>query len=219
MMGLADEIIEYVPHLRRYARALIRNRELADDLVQDTLERALRYAGLFAIGTDLRAWLFTIMHNVFVGQVRKRSALALHVPVDDESLLESEFATQDENLRRLELRDVSDALQQLPAGQREVVLLVGLEDMSYADVALALDIPVGTVMSRLSRGRQRLRELMDGAKPKELPQTTSLAPFRQPASERCGRSRMPDKPTAFDNFALPEKRVAASREAALTSRT
>jgi RNA polymerase sigma-70 factor (ECF subfamily) len=163
-MDIRDELMEHVPRLRRYARALINNRDLADDLVQDTLERALGRTALFQAGTDLRAWLFTIMHNVFANQARKASVRAVHVSVDDDSVSESEFAVASDQTRSLEMRDLDYALQRLPTEQREVVLLVGLE-MSYADVALALDIPIGTVMSRLSRGRERLRALMAGTQP------------------------------------------------------
>jgi RNA polymerase sigma-70 factor (ECF subfamily) len=141
-MDVRDELIEHVPRLRRYARALINNRDLADDLVQDT-----------------------IMHNVFANQARKASARAVHVAVDDDSIAESELAVSSEQTRSLEMRDLDYALQRLPMEQREVVLLVGLEEMSYADVALALNIPLGTVMSRLSRGRERLRALMAGTRP------------------------------------------------------
>ena len=164
-MDIRDELMEHVPRLRRYARALINNRDLADDLVQDTLERALGRTALFQAGTDLRAWLFTIMHNVFANQARKASVRAVHVSVDDDSVSESEFAVASDQTRSLEMRDLDYALQRLPSEQREVVLLVGLEEMSYADVALALDIPIGTVMSRLSRGRERLRALMAGTQP------------------------------------------------------
>jgi len=165
-MDIRDELTEHVPRLRRYARALINNRELADDLVQDTLERALGRTELFRAGTDLRAWLFTIMHNLFVNQVRKSSARGVHVSVDDEGIPETDYAVPASQMSTLEVRDLDYALQRLPADQREVVLLVGLEEMSYADVALALDIPIGTVMSRLSRGRERLRALMAGAAPR-----------------------------------------------------
>jgi RNA polymerase sigma-70 factor (ECF subfamily) len=163
-MDIRDELMDHVPRLRRYARALINNRDLADDLVQDTLERALGRTERFQPGTDLRAWLFTIMHNVFANQVRKASSRAVHVSVDDD-VSESEFAVHASPTRTLEVRDLDYALQRLPAEQREVVLLVGLEEMSYADVALALGIPIGTVMSRLSRGRERLRALMAGTQP------------------------------------------------------
>src|ERR1700753_1605267 len=155
-MEVRDELMEHVPRLRRYARALINNRDLADDLVQDTLERALGRTGLFQPGTDLRAWLFTIMHNVFANQARKASARAVHVAVDDDRIAASERAVESSQTPSLEMRDLDYALQRLPVEQREVVLLVGLEEMSYADVALALDIPIGTVMSRLSRDRGRM---------------------------------------------------------------
>jgi RNA polymerase sigma-70 factor, ECF subfamily len=164
-MDIRDELMEHVPRLRCYARALVNNRDLSDDLVQDTLERALSRIEKFKLGSDLRAWLFTIMHNVFINQVRKASTRAVHVSVDDESVFESEFAVSANQTQSLEVRDLDYALQRLPADQREVVLLVGLEEMSYTEVALALDIPVGTVMSRLSRGRERLRALMAGAQP------------------------------------------------------
>jgi RNA polymerase sigma-70 factor (ECF subfamily) len=164
-MDIRDELMDHIPRLRRYARALIRNQELADDLVQDTLERALSRTGLFEAGTDLRAWVFTIMHNVFANQTRKASARALHVSVDAENIAESEFAVPAGQTRSLEMRDLDYALQRLPQEQREVLLLVGLEEMSYADVALTLGIPIGTVMSRLSRGRERLRNLMAGVQP------------------------------------------------------
>ncbi|MGC2041628.1 RNA polymerase sigma factor, partial [Paraburkholderia caledonica] len=98
-------------------------------------------------------------------QARKASSRAVHVAVDDESVHESEFAVPAQQSRSLEMRDLDYALQRLPVEQREVVLLVGLEEMSYADVALALNVPIGTVMSRLSRGRERLRALMAGSQP------------------------------------------------------
>lgn len=161
-MGIRDELMDHVPRLRRYARALLTNRDLADDLVQDTIERALSRTNMFEAGTDLRAWLFTIMHNVFVNQVRKAPARAMHVSIDDDETSEHEFAAPGNPIRSLEVRDLDYALQRLPAEQREVVLLVGLEEMSYAEVANALDISIGTAMSRLSRGRERLRALMAG---------------------------------------------------------
>jgi len=158
-------LIDHIPSLRRYARALTGDAWAADDLVQDTLERALSRTEKFKAGSDLRAWLFTIMHNVFINQVRKASSKAVHVSVDDESIVETEFAVAAAHTQSLEVRDLDYALQRLPAEQREVVLLGGLEEMSYTEVALALEIPVGTVMSRLSRGRERLRALMAGAQP------------------------------------------------------
>ncbi|MDW3684733.1 RNA polymerase sigma factor [Cupriavidus sp. CV2] len=162
-MKIQDELVEHVPRLRRYARALIHNHDLADDLVQDTLERALGRTEQFRPGSDLRAWLFSIMHNLFINKIRRASERVVHVSVDDDSVDESEYAVAPEQMRSLEMRDLDYALQRLPVEQREVVLLVGLEEMSYADVAIALDVPIGTVMSRLSRGRERLRALMAGS--------------------------------------------------------
>jgi RNA polymerase sigma-70 factor (ECF subfamily) len=165
-MDPRDELAVHVPRLRRYARALINNRDLADDLVQDTLERALAHLEQFHTGSDLRAWLFTIMHNHFVNQVRKSTSHGAHISVEDESIPEADYAVPATQLEMLEVRDLDYALQRLPEDQREVVLLVGLEEMTYCEVALALEIPIGTVMSRLSRGRERLRALMSGLIPR-----------------------------------------------------
>lgn len=151
-------IEQHIPRLRRYARALTGDRVGADDLVQDTLERALNKLHLWRRGSDLRAWLFTIMHNVYVNQLRSRSGHPT-VPLDDEDFLPAERASETD---RLEIRDLDLALRRLPDEQREVVLLVGLEELSYEETARALGIPIGTVMSRLSRARERLRRLMGG---------------------------------------------------------
>src|SRR5437868_7672892 len=147
-------IVPYIPNLRRYARALVGDREGADDLVQDTLERAVRKFHLWRPG-DLRAWLFSIMHNVFVNQLKARK-ITSDMEVDDS------FAAPVPAATSVDILDLQRALGSLAPEQREVVLLVALEDMSYADVSGALGIPIGTVMSRLSRGRERLRKLMSG---------------------------------------------------------
>ena len=147
-------IVPYIPNLRRYARALVGDRDGADDLVQDTLERAVRKFHLWRPG-DLRAWLFSIMHNVFVNQLKARR-IAPDVEIDDSYPAPSSPVTS------MDLQDLQRALATLAPEQREVVLLVALEDMSYADVSRTLGIPMGTVMSRLSRGRERLRRVMAG---------------------------------------------------------
>jgi len=149
-----DLIVPYIPNLRRYARALVGDRDGADDLVQDTLERAVRKFHLWRPG-DLRAWLFSIMHNVFVNQLKARK-----IPTDVE--IDETIAAPASSVSLLDLQDLQRALGTLAPEQREVVLLVALEDMSYADVSRALGIPMGTVMSRLSRGRERLRRAMNG---------------------------------------------------------
>ena len=153
-------LLAEIPRLRRYARALLGNRAAADDLVQDTLERAWARHALWRAGSDLRAWLFSIMHNLRVDQLRRPNP-------PTHSLDEEEFevpirATQSD---RLEVMDIESALRQLPDEQREVLLLVALEGSSYAEIAAALGIPTGTVMSRLARGRERLRLLMEGRSP------------------------------------------------------
>jgi len=153
-----QQLLTWLPRLRRYARALAGNRDDADDLVQDTLERAWAKAGLWRGVADMRAWLFSLMHHLHVDGHR-RGRLNIVALAEGEALPEqAEPARQTEGLA---LRDLASALAQLPAEQREVLLLVALEDMAYADVAQALGLPMGTVMSRLSRGRERLRQLMN----------------------------------------------------------
>ena len=151
----SSEIAAHIPRLRRYARALAGDSHRADDLVQDTLERALVKFRLWRRGSDMRAWLFTIMHNVFINQLKSRREFAL----DDALEAGLQSAPQSD---ALELRDLDAALRKLPAEQREVLLLVGLEQLSYVEASKVLDVPVGTVMSRLSRGRERLRTLVSG---------------------------------------------------------
>ena len=152
-----DHLLPWIPRLRRYARALVGNRDGADDLVQDTLERALAKAALWRGVADMRAWLFGMMHNLHVDGVRRPK---LHtVVLDDDTPEVPVAATQGD---RLAVLDLQAALERLPVEQREIILLVALEDMSYAEVAATLGIPIGSVMSRLSRGRERLRSLMEG---------------------------------------------------------
>ena len=153
-----------MPRLRRYARALAGNRDDADDLVQDTLERAWAKSGLWRGVADMRAWLFGIMHNVHTDGARRRRLAT--VAIDEDT---PEIAVPGAQGERLAVLDLQAALDQLPIEQRQILLLVALEDMSYADAAATLGIPVGTVMSRLSRGRARLRALLeDRAEPTRL---------------------------------------------------
>jgi RNA polymerase sigma-70 factor (ECF subfamily) len=147
-----------IPRLRRYARALTRDMSRADDLVQSCLTRALAKRHLWQAGTDLRAWLFTILHNQHVNDVRRSVREGVNVPVEDMAPV---LTVQPNAVDRLQLRDLEAAIAQLPIEQRQVILLVGLEGMRYEEVAEVLDVPVGTVRSRLSRGRDQLRRLMD----------------------------------------------------------
>jgi len=155
-MSDAQDLIELIPRLRRYARALVGDRAASDDLVQDTLERAWSKLHLYRRGTDLRAWLFTVMHNVHVNRVR---ATRPTDPLEDDMPELAQRATQGDALL---VRDLDRAISALPVAQREVLLLVALEDLSYEETARVLGIPIGTVMSRLARAREKLRDLMQG---------------------------------------------------------
>jgi RNA polymerase sigma-70 factor (ECF subfamily) len=147
-----------IPALRRYAYALVRDHTAADDLVQDALERALLHWSSRRSEGDLRAWLFAILRNLHVGRHRQALRRGTVVEIDEDELPEM-AAGQD---TALETRDVLMALDQLPEEQKSLLLLVGVEDFSYEEAARVLDVPIGTVMSRLSRARRRLRSIVDG---------------------------------------------------------
>jgi RNA polymerase sigma-70 factor (ECF subfamily) len=157
MQEMHERLLACLPRLRRYARALTGDSARADDLVQDTLERGWARIAQWRPEGDLRAWLFGIMHNLHVDQLRRSPPPA--VARGDGDVPAAPLAES------LGLRDLERALQQLPPAQREVLLLVALEEMRYEDVAATLDIPLGTVMSRLSRARENLRRLMAGQPP------------------------------------------------------
>jgi RNA polymerase sigma-70 factor (ECF subfamily) len=186
MADICSKIQDEIPRLRRYARALTRDINAADDLVQDCLTRALSKIHLWQEGTDLRAWLFTILHNQYVNHVRRAVREGQAVGLSDAEPLLTSAPNQG---KRLELRDLERAIAKLPEEQRSVLLLVGLEGMRYEEVAAVLDVPVGTVRSRLSRGRDTLRQLMD------------MKPAREPA--------------LADESELRSRRVATSDEMAL----
>jgi RNA polymerase sigma factor (sigma-70 family) len=163
-----------IPALRRYARALVRDHAAADDLVQDCLERAVSRWDQRREG-DARPWLFTILHNLAINQFRRSAARGKHVSIDETN--ENDFGQDAVQEQKLMYRDVLDKLARLPPDQRSVLLLVAVEDLSYADAAKVLDIPVGTVMSRLSRARERLQQEIDGTAngaPKNIVQLRSL---------------------------------------------
>ncbi|MBI3729699.1 MAG: sigma-70 family RNA polymerase sigma factor [Burkholderiales bacterium] len=152
-----SQLLACIPRLRRYARALVGDRAGADDLVQDTMERGWLKLGSFLPNGDMRVWLFSIMHNLRLDQLRKPSLTTVKLD-DEDTSLPAQAASQSHGL---ELRDLQAALMQLPLEQREVLLLVVLEEMKYEEIALTLNIPLGTVMSRLSRGREKLRAIME----------------------------------------------------------
>jgi RNA polymerase sigma-70 factor (ECF subfamily) len=155
---LRDELMNHLQSMRRYAGHLVNDPSLADDLLQDTLVRALSYEKRFCPGTNLRAWLLTIMRNVFRNQWRQSRIRGVHISVDDERITEIELVSPARQTERLEVRDIDRALLRLASEHREVLFLIAIEEMTYADVAVTLQIPIGTVMSRLSRARRALRQ-------------------------------------------------------------
>ena len=169
-----NDLIAQIPGLRRYARALTGNTWAADDLVQDTLERACLKWRLWVVGSDLRAWLFTLMHNLFVSGSRRfmrRQEAGTMVDVDD---VAHALAAPDGALD-LSL-DLQRCLLLLPDEQRTVLLLVSMEDMSYQEAARITGAPVGTVMSRLSRARARLQLLLNAPATGQVKTATAVNP-------------------------------------------
>lgn len=163
--SLNAEIRTHIASLRRYAFVLSRDHSEAEDLVQETLMKAISRADTLDPSRCLRPWLFRIMHNTHVSglrraQVRKAADPDLPEPI-----------TPERQHRQLELRQVLDRLDQLPESQRRPIILVALEDMSYAEAAQSLDVPLGTFMSRLGRGREALRKLVGDVKSKTLKST------------------------------------------------
>ncbi|MEZ5823650.1 MAG: RNA polymerase sigma factor [Geminicoccaceae bacterium] len=155
---LAEQMVEHVKSLRRYAVLLAGDVADADDMVQESLTRVLAQARNWREVREVRAYLFATLHNVFIDHRRRLKRTGHPVDIDEVMSLMVSPASQH---KRLEIRDLVQAMTKLPEEQREVVLLVGLEGMSYAETAEALSIPIGTVMSRLSRGREALRQLTD----------------------------------------------------------
>jgi len=149
-----------IPALRRYAAVLARNHQDQDDLVHDCLVRALDHWHTRREDASIRSWLFAIMHNLFVSHQRKKKLRGEVTPID--AVRDERYRISADQERYVEFRDVFQALDRLPEEQRSVLVLIAVEDLSYAETAQVLDIPIGTVMSRLSRGRERLRAMMEG---------------------------------------------------------
>ncbi len=170
MAVAANSLVAHIPDLRRYARTLTGDAWAADDLVQDTLERACERWQLWTAGSDLRAWLFTVMHNLFVDGAR-RALRQQHHRVDVDDVADELVAPARSPEHAL---DLQRCLMRLPQEQREVLLLVSVQDLGYEEVARITGVPIGTVMSRLSRARSRLRELMDGRQGAAAPAAVAL---------------------------------------------
>jgi RNA polymerase sigma-70 factor, ECF subfamily len=161
-MSLTDDrdqqIIELIPRLRRYARALTRNPDQADDLVQDCLERAWGRLHLWRRGSNMRAWLFTIMHNLHINTRRRLANRPDRAEMPD---WEIGGGVQPIQEQIAEFRSTVAALHRLPEDQKVVLLLVAMEGLTYREAAGVLNLPIGTVMSRLARGRERLRQMTE----------------------------------------------------------
>jgi RNA polymerase sigma-70 factor, ECF subfamily len=150
-----EEIVALIPRLTRFGRSLTHDLVAADDLVQESLSRALEKIHLWRPGTDLRAWLFTIMHHQHVNEMR-RVAREKNVPLGDR-----DQALEPHQGQHLEFRDLARAFDALPSEQRSAMMLVAVDQMQYDEAASLLNLPLGTVRSRVSRGRDTLRQLTD----------------------------------------------------------
>ncbi|MBL27763.1 MAG: RNA polymerase subunit sigma [Rhodospirillaceae bacterium] len=160
MTTLEQEIVQIVPELKRYARLLTNAEDQAEDLVQDCVERALRKADLFQPGTNSRAWMFTMMRNLFINGKRREKVSARYVESVVHEHPDSAPASQ---LDRVYLEETLEALESLSAQEREAIQLLAIEERSHQDAAARTHMPVGTMKSRLSRGRSKLRSCMDSA--------------------------------------------------------
>ena len=152
-------IVAEIPRLRRYSRFLVRDPELADDLVQECLTRAVAKLDTWEVGSNMRAWLFVILHNAYISHWRrvKRSPTTVEMSPSDPAL--AVVGTQEQHLGMI---DVQTAFNKLGEDHKQILLMVGVEGLRYEDAAAALDLPVGTVRSRLFRARSALRQLLDG---------------------------------------------------------
>ncbi|HUJ74938.1 MAG TPA: RNA polymerase sigma factor [bacterium] len=157
MDDLSRQLEQHIPRLRRYAQALVGDAARADDLVQDCLERAWSKGHLFRPGSNLQAWLFTILHNLHANAARRYNSRPALVALADDFQAPPVRPSQ---VEAYQVGELKEALNKVSEDQRQVLLMVGMEQMTYEEVAQALGIPIGTVMSRLHRGRERLRELL-----------------------------------------------------------
>jgi RNA polymerase sigma-70 factor (ECF subfamily) len=169
MPEFITELEQCIPTLRRYAYSLLYKQDEADDLVQDCLERAIKKQSLWQQGSSLRAWLFTMQHNLYINQLKKISRQPLMTA-------ETEQLTHDLEPHKSDvlIRDIDFCMRQLPDNQRQVLLLVTIEGFSYKEVGRIVDIPLGTVMSRLSRARKTLQALMNGVTAPKQPVLRSI---------------------------------------------
>lgn len=159
MSDFRERLVHHIPALRAYARMLLRSSEAADELVQDCLLRAIEKNHLWKRGTDLKAWLFTMMHRLFINDYRRRARRPT-VPLEDERVGALGGPRQ---LDHMVLQQVKETLHTLPDEQREAIILVAMQGFSYQRAADILGAPVGTIRSRVSRARATLRDAMVGS--------------------------------------------------------
>jgi RNA polymerase sigma-70 factor, ECF subfamily len=152
----AREMTAAIPGLRAFGMSLSMKADRADDLVQETMLKAWKSHLSFEPGTNMKAWLYTILRNEFYSQIRKRKREV----EDAEGAIAGRVAVEGNQLRHLELSDMKMALAQLPEDQREAVILVGASGFSYEEAADICQVAVGTIKSRVSRGRLRLNEIL-----------------------------------------------------------
>ena len=155
---IGDRLIALLPNMRRFALSLARRPDLADDLVQQACERALAHAASFQPGTRFDAWMFRIIRNLWIDHIRRDKTAGPQDDIEDRHDLMGDDGERSIEAR-LALGSVAEAMELLPADQRELILLVCVEDLSYRDAAEVLGVPIGTVMSRLARARKKLAEL------------------------------------------------------------
>lgn len=155
-------IIDIIPSLRAFARTLVNDRDRADDLVQETVLKALSNLDRFQVGTNIRAWLFTILRNSFFSELRKQRREV----ADSDGKYAAQLTTRATQVDKVELRDFRRALEKLPSEQREALMLVGPAGFSYEEAANICGCAVGTIKSRVNRGRNRLTEMIEGETPK-----------------------------------------------------
>jgi len=176
-----DGLAALVPNLRAFARSLSGNADQADDLVQETLVKAWHHRASFAPGSNLKAWLFTILRNVYLSERRKRK----HEVRDDEGKLAAQLSVEGAQGGHMDLVDFAKAFSHLPSVQREALILVGAEGFSYEDAAAMCGCAVGTVKSRVSRARMRLAELLG------MEITEESAALRHEAAGARNRAALP----------------------------
>lgn len=160
-LSFVDEVSQTLPAMRAFARSLTRNADAADDLVQDALVRLLTAQQSYTPGTNFKAWAFTVIRNRFYDQYRRKR----HADRLQDELMQIDHSHSASQDTMMQLHDMADAFWRLPASFREVLILVGVNEMSYEDAAAVIGCPIGTVRSRLSRARTRLQELMEEGEP------------------------------------------------------